>query len=73
MLDHPMGSGQSSADDFVVCVAPDSQPDWIAPDWLREREAIGGSPTAYLCLGLVCSLPAREPAELELPPPRSAR
>ena len=55
-------------DDFVVTVPPDTQPDWIAPDWLRDRNPTNGTPTAYLCRGQVCSLPAHAPSELELPP-----
>ena len=38
-----------------------------------ERDPETGLQTAYLCRGQVCSPLAREPAELELPPPRSAR
>jgi uncharacterized protein YyaL (SSP411 family) len=55
-------------EDAVVVVSADrtdaSPTVGIAPEWLAGREAISGRATAYLCRGMVCSLPIQEPAEL---------
>ena len=54
-------------EDAVVVVTPGARPAWLAPEWLAGREPRNGAPTAYLCRGRVCSLPANEPSELFLP------
>jgi uncharacterized protein YyaL (SSP411 family) len=49
----------------VLAVAP---PEAIAASvipLLRDRSAIGGVPTAYVCRGFTCDLPVTEPAALE--------
>jgi len=49
----------------VLAVAP---PEAIAASvipLLRDRIAIGGVPTAYVCRGFTCDLPVTEPAALE--------
>ncbi len=56
-----------SADDAVVLTAPELVPDWLDPAWLEGRKATNDTPTAYLCRGQTCSLPAHTPEELELP------
>jgi uncharacterized protein YyaL (SSP411 family) len=58
-----------SSEDAVVMVPPDSKPSWLGASWLEGRVAKRGEPTAYLCRGRVCSLPALCPDELELPGP----
>ncbi|TDJ07340.1 MAG: thioredoxin domain-containing protein [Deltaproteobacteria bacterium] len=55
------------AEDAVVVMSPDAAPPWLAPAWLKGRDALAGTPTAYLCRGQVCSLPAQKPEELALP------
>ncbi|MCZ6714515.1 MAG: thioredoxin domain-containing protein [Deltaproteobacteria bacterium] len=55
------------AEDAVVVMSPDAAPPWLAPAWLEGRDALAGTPTAYLCRGQVCSLPAQKPEELALP------
>jgi hypothetical protein len=50
-------------------VPPDSKPSWLGAGWLEGRVAKRGEPTAYLCRGRVCSLPALRPDELKLPGP----
>jgi uncharacterized protein YyaL (SSP411 family) len=55
-------------DDFALALAPDERPDWLDPAWLEGRSAVGGRPTAYLCRGSSCSLPAHTPESLALPP-----
>ena len=51
-------------EDAVVVVDPTSPPKWLASDWLEGREQRGGAPTAYVCRGRTCSLPAVTPDEL---------
>src|SRR5262245_20751822 len=53
-------------EDAVVVAAPGATPKWIAPELLEGREARDGAPTAYVCRGRVCSLPANEPDALRL-------
>ena len=55
-------------DDFVLTLRLGDVPIWLAPEWLEGREPSGGRPTAYLCRGQACSLPATEPTQLQLPP-----
>jgi uncharacterized protein YyaL (SSP411 family) len=55
-------------DDAVVIAPPGSPPPWLAREWLEGRSALDGVPTAYLCRGTSCSLPARTADELALPP-----
>jgi uncharacterized protein YyaL (SSP411 family) len=57
-----------SCEDAVVLVHPDRPPAWLAPAWLEGRGLVDGAPTAYLCRGKACSLPATSPDELALPP-----
>jgi uncharacterized protein YyaL (SSP411 family) len=54
-------------EDAVVLVRPGAPPAWLAPHWLEGRPLVGGDPTAYLCRGRTCSLPARTPEALALP------
>jgi uncharacterized protein YyaL (SSP411 family) len=55
-------------DDFALAIAPGERPAWLDPAWLEGRAAQGGQPTAYLCRGSACSLPAHDPEALALPP-----
>ncbi len=55
-------------EDAVVLVDPAAIPKWLDPGWLEGRSQTDDRPTAYLCRGTACSLPAREPDELALPP-----
>ncbi len=55
-------------EDAVVLVDPAAIPKWLGPGWLEGRSQTDDRPTAYLCRGTACSLPAREPDELALPP-----
>jgi uncharacterized protein len=48
----------------LVAVAPPGRPLQPLP-LLRDRTAIGGRVTAYLCEGFVCQTPTTDPAELE--------
>jgi hypothetical protein len=53
-------------EEAVVVVDPAAPPIWLARDWLEGRELVGGAPTAYVCRGRVCSLPATHPDALRL-------
>ena len=55
------------SEDPVVVFRPGSAPSWLARDWIEGREPKDGAPTAYICRGRVCSLPATEPDALVLP------
>jgi len=56
-------------EDAVVVWDPrQGRPDWLAASWFEGRALRDGLPTAYLCRGTACSLPAVEPDELALPP-----
>ena len=55
------------SEDPVVVFRPGNPPSWLARDWIEGREPKGGAPTAYICRGRVCSLPATEPDALVLP------
>ena len=57
-----------AADDAVVVLEPGARPDWLGRGWLEDRDTVQGRPTAYLCRGAVCSLPATNPDALALPP-----
>ncbi len=54
-------------EDAVVLLPPGHTPSWLAPEWLEGRDMQDGHPTAYLCRGTVCSLPAQTPDDLSLP------
>ena len=54
-------------EDAVVIVPPGANPAWLAPELLEGRTQRGGAPTAYLCRGQVCSLPATDPVAMRLP------
>ena len=54
-------------EDAVVLVSPDHPPSWLAAEWIQGREMLEGAPTAYLCRGPACSLPAQTPTDLALP------
>ncbi|MEE3327068.1 MAG: thioredoxin domain-containing protein [Myxococcota bacterium] len=54
-------------DDAVVSLAPgQARPVGIAESWLQGREPEAGRPTAWVCRGRSCSLPATSPEELEV-------
>jgi uncharacterized protein YyaL (SSP411 family) len=55
-------------EDAVVPVPPEGAPKWLDAGWVEGRAAVGGEPTAYLCVGTACSLPATTPGALSLPP-----
>ncbi len=57
-----------TSDDAVVVLAPGERPEWLGAEWLAGREPSGGHPTAWLCRGQTCSLPATDPEALTLPP-----
>jgi uncharacterized protein YyaL (SSP411 family) len=53
-------------DDAVVVVGPgESAPSGVSAEWLEGRGARDGAPTAYVCRGTACTLPATTPEELE--------
>ncbi len=54
-------------EDAVVIVPPGARPDWLAPELLEDRVQRAGAPTAYLCRGQACSLPATDPEAMRLP------
>jgi uncharacterized protein YyaL (SSP411 family) len=51
-------------DDGVVVTAPGGAPEGIDPSWLRGRDPIDGSATAWVCHGVHCSLPVTRPDQL---------
>src|SRR5262249_53136906 len=51
----------------VAGVTPGAPPAWLAREWLEGRDQKNAAPTAYLCRGRVCSLPANDPEQLRLP------
>ena len=55
------------SDDAVLVLEPEGKTEWLDPTWLEGRPVVDGRPTAYLCRGTVCSLPATEPEALQLP------
>lgn len=55
-------------EDAVVIHPPGRPtPTGIASSWLEGRSALDGRPTAYVCHGSQCSLPALTPAEIQFP------
>ncbi len=54
------------APEELVIVAVPGAPtlEGVDPSWLAGRTQLGGAPTAYVCRGTVCSLPATEPDAL---------
>jgi uncharacterized protein YyaL (SSP411 family) len=53
-------------EDAVVVVEPGTSPVGVDPAWISGRNSVGGRPTAYVCHGTECSLPAFSPDELTL-------
>ena len=53
-------------EDAVVRVGARA-PKWLDPEWLEGRNPAPDAPTAYLCRGRVCSLPAVDPDDLAVP------
>jgi uncharacterized protein YyaL (SSP411 family) len=51
-------------EDAVLVVRPGTSPVGVDPDWISGRELVDGRPTAYVCRGAECSLPALSPDEL---------
>jgi uncharacterized protein YyaL (SSP411 family) len=52
-------------EDAVVVAAPGTEaPAGVSPEWLRDRTARNGLPTAYVCRGTTCTLPVHRPEEL---------
>jgi len=47
-----------------ICLKPDSTPAGVAASWLDGRLLVDGRPTAYVCQGRSCSLPAVDPEAL---------
>jgi uncharacterized protein YyaL (SSP411 family) len=45
-------------------VEPGASPLGVDPDWISGRRLVDGRPTAYVCRGVECSLPALSPDEL---------
>jgi len=54
-------------EDAVVIVPPGAPPAWLSAELLEGRSQRGGVPTAYLCRGQVCGLPATKPDEVRPP------
>jgi len=55
-----------ASDDFVVLLETSERPDWLDPAWTEGRMQVD-QPTAYLCRGQTCSLPASRPETMALP------
>ena len=55
------------SDEAVVVLRSGERPAWLEASWLEGRGAVGGRPTAYVCRGTVCSVPAHDPESLQLP------
>jgi uncharacterized protein YyaL (SSP411 family) len=54
-------------DDAVVVLEPgEARPTGVASAWLRDRQPVNGEPTAWICRGNHCSLPATDPKELTI-------
>ena len=54
-------------EDAVVIVPPGAPPVWLSAELLEGRSQRAGAPTAYLCRGQTCSLPATRPDEIRAP------
>ncbi len=55
-------------EDAVIIHPPGKlPPTGVATDWLEGRSALDGLPTAYVCHGRQCSLPALKPEEIQFP------
>ena len=54
-------------DDAIVITHPDTPCPHLGRGWLEGRGLDAGLPTAYLCRGRACSLPATTPEALRLP------
>jgi uncharacterized protein YyaL (SSP411 family) len=52
-------------DAVLVSVPGAERPTGVSADWLAGREAVEGRPTAYVCHGTRCSLPAFRPEDIE--------
>jgi len=51
-------------EDAVLSVEPGTSPVGVDPAWISGRDRVDGRPTAYVCHGTECSLPAHSPDEL---------
>jgi hypothetical protein len=52
-------------EDATIVAQPDAPPAHVDPHWLQGRKPVEGRPTAYVCRGVECSLPALSADELE--------
>jgi hypothetical protein len=52
-------------EDAVIVARTDTPPAHVDPLWLRGRKPVEDRPTAYICRGVECSLPAMSADELE--------
>jgi uncharacterized protein YyaL (SSP411 family) len=52
-------------EDAVIVARPDELPANVDAHWLQGRKPVDGRPTAYVCRGVECSLPALSADELE--------
>jgi uncharacterized protein YyaL (SSP411 family) len=52
-------------EDAVIVARPDAPPADVDPHWLQGRKPVESRPTAYVCHGVECSLPAVSTDELE--------
>jgi len=53
-----------SPEEAVVVAPPGSAMEGLDPSWLQGRDVVDGQPTAYVCRGRTCSLPATDPDAL---------
>jgi uncharacterized protein YyaL (SSP411 family) len=51
-------------EDAVIVARPDAPPANVDPHWLQGRKPVDARPTAYVCRGVECSLPALTADEL---------
>jgi len=51
-------------EDAVVVAQPGTLPAGVDAAWLAGRAPLGGRPTAFVCRGVVCSLPITDPEAL---------
>jgi uncharacterized protein YyaL (SSP411 family) len=52
-------------EDAIIVARADATLAHVDPHWLQGRKPIDGRPTAYVCRGVECSLPALSADELE--------